>query len=48
MRAHWHAFTISILLGALLASLVAAQEGPFTLEQTDRPERPNPLNGIKQ
>ncbi len=48
MRARWHVFTISVLLSALPASSVAAQEGPFMLEQTDRPARPNPLNGIKQ
>ena len=48
MRVRWHVFTISVFLSVVLASSVAAQEGPFTLEQTDRPERPNPLNGIIQ
>ncbi len=33
MRARWHVFTISVLFDAFLAPAVAAQEGPFTLEQ---------------
>ncbi len=47
MRARWHVFTLSVFLSALLASSGAAQEGPFTLEQTDRPARPQPVERNK-
>ena len=44
MRARWHVFTISVLLTALPASSVAAQEGPFTLEQVMSAPFPSDLS----
>ncbi len=44
MRARWYIFTISVLLSALLALSVAAQEGPFTLEQVMSAPFPSDLS----